>query len=82
MSETINSAQAFRAELADVVRRYVSHLELDAPTELTTVRVEATGPAISIVYAEHGTEPPRLNISINELARPSEEEQQGRGRHR
>jgi hypothetical protein len=62
--EPINSASDLRDELAAIIRRYVQHLDFEAPTELTTVRIEATGPGLTVSYAEHATEPPRLMVSI------------------
>lgn len=61
---TIDSAAGLRDELAAVIRRYVKHLDFEAPTELTTVRIEATGPGLTVTYAEHATDPPKLMVSI------------------
>lgn len=64
--EPINGIDDLRTALADIVERYVQHLDWHARSELTTVRVEASGPGISLTYAEHATEPPRLMVSIGE----------------
>lgn len=65
----IHSVGALRDELAHVIRRYVRHLDWNAPSELTTVRIEASGPGLTVTYAEHATEPPRLMVSIGEWNR-------------
>ena len=62
----IHSAGELRAELASLINRYVKHLDWEAPTELHTVRIEATGPGLSITYAETVGDPPRLMVSIGE----------------
>ncbi len=64
----IHSAAQLRDELAAIIRRYVQHLDWDAPTELTVVRIEASGPGLSIIYAETHNDPPRLQVSIGEWA--------------
>lgn len=66
--DPIKSAADLRDELAAIIRRYVQHLDFDAPTDLTTVRIEATGPGLSVIYAEHATEAPTLHVSINDFA--------------
>jgi hypothetical protein len=77
----INSAADLRAELAEVIRRYVAHLDWQAPTELVTVRIEATGPGLSVTYAEHAEEPPRLMVSIGSWT-PEQAQDAGRGGRR
>jgi hypothetical protein len=67
MTEPIHSAADLRTQLAALIRRYVSHLDADAKTELTTVRVEATGPNMTLIYAEHSTNAPTLTVTLNEL---------------
>jgi len=64
--DDITSAGQLRTELANLIRRYVQHLDFEAETELTTVRIEATGPALSVVYAEHADGRPQLTVSINQ----------------
>ncbi len=59
----ITSAGQLREELASLIRRYVQHLDWDAPTELTVVRIEASGPGLGLVYAETHNAPPRLQVS-------------------
>ncbi len=66
----INSAKDLRNEIAAVVARYVQHLDFDAPTQLTTVKIDATGPGLHVLYAEHDTESPMLSVSINDYPPP------------
>ena len=66
----ISSAGELRDELAALIRRYVKHLDWNAPDELTTVRIEASGPGLTVIYAEHATDPPRLQVSIGDWTRP------------
>jgi len=65
----ITSAGQLRDELAALIRRYVKHLDWDAPTDLTTVRIEATGPGLSVIYSETVGDPPRLQVSIGDWQR-------------
>jgi hypothetical protein len=81
VTATINSAADLRTQLAALIRRYVTHLDADAKTELTTVRVEATGPNMTLIYAEHSTNAPTLTVTLNELgpapAQPPDDEKKG-----
>jgi hypothetical protein len=54
--------------LAAVIRRYLTHLDFDAPTQLDTVRIEASGPGLHVAYAEHDTNQPMLSVSINDFS--------------
>jgi hypothetical protein len=67
--DDVNSAGQLRDELASLIRRYVQHLDFEAPTEITTVRIEATGPALSVIYAEQPDQQPMLQVSINTFLR-------------
>ena len=62
----VHSAAQLRDELAALIQRYVKHLDWDAPTELTVVRIEASGPGLSIIYSETVGDPPRLQVSIGD----------------
>jgi len=63
----INSVRDLRTIIADSVRRYVHHLDFEAPTEIETVRIEATGPYVSLTYSETRDGTPTLNVAINSV---------------
>jgi hypothetical protein len=62
----IHGAAQLRYELSSIIKRYVQHLDWDAPTELTSVKIEATGQGITLHYSESLNAPPMLEVSIGE----------------
>jgi hypothetical protein len=62
----INGVADLRDQLAVLLRRYVAHLDHDAPSEVQTVRVEASGPGLHVAYAESEHAPPMLTVTINQ----------------
>jgi hypothetical protein len=70
-SVPINSVRDLRATIADSVRRYVQHLDFEAPTAIETVRIEATGPYVSLTYSETRDGTPTLNVTINSVPMPT-----------
>jgi hypothetical protein len=66
----INSAKDLREALAVLIRDYVKHLDFDAPTEVQTVRVEASGPGLTVIYSELNEGPPQLSVAINSWPPP------------
>jgi hypothetical protein len=77
----INSAKDLREALAVLIRDYVKHLDFDAPTEVKTVRVEAVGPGLSVIYSEINEGHTSLNVGINSppADEPTEAADEGRG---
>jgi hypothetical protein len=67
MAEPINSVRDLRALIAESVRRYVQHLDFNAPTNIETVRIEAVGPYMSVTYSETRDGTPTLNVAINSV---------------
>jgi hypothetical protein len=71
-SEPINGSAQLREALSDLIKRYVQHLDIDAPTEITTVKIDASGPGLHVLYAEHDSHPAMLNVSINDFPGPDQ----------
>jgi hypothetical protein len=61
----IGSAALFRYELEHLVRAYLRHFEPAAQVELATVRLEATGPDLSVTFEQHAEQPASVQVNLN-----------------
>jgi len=71
---TAASVSEFRGTLAKIVAAYLRHFEPTVKTDLLTIRLEATGPDLLILFAQDADQPASITVTMARVGADSEQQ--------
>jgi len=63
----IYSVKSLADELLRVARAYLTHFDPGSPLDVSVIRLEISGPALTVIFAQTGLAPPTLTVTMQEI---------------